>query len=115
MNHVNKNWIDNYIYQYRIKDSKENLNKIGEVIKQRKFYVYCKILYMIDNCQIIEEDSTGITVEICLEEHRELLEDLTKSFFTKKISTRRVEEKIRHAYLVGNPFLTIKIYNGFKS
>ena len=115
MNHVNKNRIDNYIYQYRIKDSKENLNKIGEVIKQRKFYVYCKILYMIDNCQIIEEDSTGITVEICLEEHRELLVDLTKSFFTKKISTRRVEEKIRHAYLVGNPFLTIKIYNGFKS
>ena len=115
MNHVNKNRIDNYRYQYRIKDSKENLNKIGEVIKQRKFYVCCKILYMIDNCQIIEEDSTGITVEICLEEHRELLEDLTKSFFTKKISTRRVEEKIRHAYLVGNPFLTIKIYNGFKS
>ena len=40
---------------------------------------------MIDNCQIIEEDSTGITVEICLEEHMELLEDLTKSFSTKKL------------------------------
>ena len=39
---------------------------------------------MIGNCQVIDEDSTGITVEICLEEHRELLEDLTKSFFTKK-------------------------------
>ena len=49
---------------------------------------------MIDNCQIIEEDSTGITVEICLEDHRELLEDLEKSFFTKKISTRRVKQKI---------------------
>ena len=115
MNHVNTNRINNYIYRYRIKDTKENFNKIGEVITQREFYVYRKILYMIDNCRIIEEDSTGITVEICLEEHRELLEDLTKSFFTKKISTRRVEEKIRHAYLVGNPFLTIKIYNGFKS
>ena len=70
---------------------------------------------MVDSCQIIEEDSTGITVEISLEEHRELLEDLTKSFFTKKISTRQVEEKIGQAYFVGNPFLTIKIYNDFKS
>ena len=69
---------------------------------------------MIDNCRIIEEDSTGITVEICLEEHRELSKDLTKSFFTKKISTRRVEEKIGYTYFVGNLFLTIKIYNGFK-
>ena len=100
MNHVNTNRINNYIYRYRIKDTKENFNKIGEVITQREFYAYRKILYMIDNCRIIEEDSTGIAVEICLEEHRELLEDLTKSFFTKKISTRRVEEKIGHTYFV---------------
>ena len=115
MNHVNTNRINDCIYRYCITDTKENFSKIGEVITQRKFYVYRKILYIIDNCQIIEEDSTEITVEICLEEHRKLLEDLTKSFFTKKISTRRVEEKIGHAYFVGNPFLTIKIYNGFKS
>ena len=114
MNHVNTNRITNYKYRYCIKDTKENFNRIGEGIIQRNFYVYCKILYMIDNCQIIEEDSIGITVEICLEEHRELLEDLTRSFY-QKINTRRVEEKIRHAYFVGNPFLTRKIYNGFKS
>ena len=63
---------------------------------------------------IIEEDSTGITIEIDLVEHRTLLEDLTNLFFTKKISTRVVEKKIGHAYFVGNPFLTIKIYNGFR-
>ena len=51
---------------------------------------------MIDNCCITEEDSTRITVEICLQKHRELLEDLTKSFITKKITTRRVEEKLGH-------------------
>ena len=73
MNHVNTNRINNYIYRYRIKDTKENFNKIGEVITQREFDVYCKILYMIDNA-----------VKICLKEHRELLEDLTKSFLTKK-------------------------------
>ena len=83
------------------------------MIKQRKFIIYHKILYMIENCQIIQEDSTGIIIEIDLIEYRTLLEDLTNSFFTKKISTRKVEKKIGHAYFVGNPFLTIKIYNGF--
>ena len=71
-------------------------------------------MYIVDNCRVAEEDSTGITIEICLNEHRELLGDLTNSFFANKISTRRVEEKIGHAYFVGNPFLMIKIYNGFR-
>ena len=69
---------------------------------------------MIENCQIIQEDSTGIIIEIDLIEYRTLLEDLTNSFFTKKISTRKVEKKIGHAYFVGNPFLTIKIYDSFQ-
>ena len=68
---------------------------------------------MIENCQIIQEDSTGIIIEIDLIEYHTLLEDLTNSFFTKKISTRKVEKKIGHAYFVGNPFLTIKIYDSF--
>ena len=89
MNHVDRSRIHNFMYRYRIKDNEENFNKIGEVITQRKFYIYCKILYIIDNCHIVEEDSTGITVEICLNEHRELLRNLTNSFFTKKI----VQEK----------------------
>ena len=55
------------------------------MITQRKFYIFRKILYIVDNCHIVEEDSTGITVEICLNEHRELLKDLTNSFFTKKL------------------------------
>ena len=71
-------------------------------------------MYVVDNCRITAEDSTGITIEIDLVEHRTLLEDLTKSFFTKKISTRKIEKEIGHAYFVGNPFLTIKIFNGFK-
>ena len=37
MNHVNRNRINNFIYRYRIKDTAENFNKLGEVIKQRKF------------------------------------------------------------------------------
>ena len=57
---------------------------------------------------------TGIIIEFDLFEHRKLLENLTNSFFTKKISITKVEKKIGHAYFVGNPFLTKKIYNGFK-
>ena len=68
---------------------------------------------IIDKCRIAEEDSTGITVEICLNEHRTLLEDLTNNLFTKKITTRKVETKVGHGYPTGNPFLTINIYNGF--
>ena len=45
---------------------------------------------MINNCRIIEEDSTGNTVKIDLLEHRKLLEDLNNNFFKKKISTRKV-------------------------
>ena len=81
------------------------------MIEERKFIICPKILYIIGNCRIIEEDSTGITIKIDLIEHRKLLEDLTNYFFTKKISTRK---KIEHAYFVGNPFLTIKGYNGFR-
>ena len=67
MNHVNTNRISNYFYMYCIKNTEENFEKLREVIKKRNFIIYGRILYMIDNCEIIEEDSTGITIEIdCL-------------------------------------------------
>ena len=59
------------------------------------------VKYIINNCRIIEEDSIGITVEIDLLEHRQLLEDLTNNFFTKKISTRKVEKKLDMLILWG--------------
>ena len=83
------------------------------MITKRKFYIYRTILYIIDNCRIVEEDSTGITVEICLDEHRDLLKDLTENFFTKKIRTRKAETKVGHGHVTGNPFLTLKIENFF--
>ena len=70
---------------YSIKNTEENFKKLGEVIEERNFIIYGKILYMINNCRIIQEDSTGITVEIDLLEYRKLLEDLMNSFFTKKL------------------------------
>ena len=69
---------------YSIKNIEEDFKKLEEVIEERKFIIYRKILYMIDNCRIIEEDSSGIIIEIDLLEHRKLLEDLTNSFFYKE-------------------------------
>ena len=79
---------------YSIENTEENFKKLREVIEEINFIIYPKILYMVNNCQIIEEDSTGITFEIDLLEHRKLLEDLTNYFFTKKVSTRKVEKKL---------------------
>ena len=79
---------------YSIENTEENFKKLREVIEERNFIIYPKILYMINNCRIIEEDSTGITIEIDLLEHHKLLEDLMNSFFTKKNSARKVEKKL---------------------
>ena len=68
---------------------------------------------MVDNCRIVEENSSGITVEIDLFEHRKLLEEITNKFFTKRLGNREFEKNIGSGYFVGNVFLTIKIYNDF--
>ena len=112
MNNVDRNRINNYIYCYSIEDKEENFNKLAEVINRKEYYVYKAILYIIDNCRVIKEDSGSITVETDLLEHDHLLQDITGKFFTKKIKTRKFEKKIVHGYIVRNPFLTIKIYNG---
>ena len=70
------------------------------MITKRKFYIFRTILYIIDNCRIVEEDSTGTTVEICLDEHRDLLKDLTKNFFTKKIEQEKQKQKLGVAMLL---------------
>ena len=49
-----------------------------EVIEERKFIIYRKILYMIDNFRIVDEDSSGITTEIDLLQHCKLLDDLVR-------------------------------------
>ena len=94
MNHVDRNRINNFIYRYSIKDTAENFNKLADVITKRKFYIYRTILYIIDNCRIIEEDSTGITVEICLDEHRHLLEDITNTFLQKKSKQEKQKQEL---------------------
>ena len=113
MNYANSNRIDNFIYMYNIQNTEKNFKKLEHVIEKRDFAIYRQILYMVDNCRIVEEDSLGITMEIDLFEYSKLLEDLKNKFFLKKLGNKKFEKKIGHDYFVGNVFLTIKIYNGF--
>ena len=101
MNYVNTNRINDFIYMYNIQNTEDNFKKLEQ------------IFYMVGNCRIVVEDSSGITVEIDLFEHRKLLEDLINKFFTKKLGNRKFEKKVGSGYFVVNAFLTIKIYNGF--
>lgn len=99
-------------YRYSIKNNEESFSKLAEVITKKEYFVYRIILYLINNCRVVQEDSGRITVEIDLITHNHLLEDITKKHVTKKISTRKYGKKIGHAYVAGNPFLTLKIYSG---
>ena len=57
---------------YSIKNTEENFKTLEEVIEEIKLIIYRKVLYMIENCRIIEEDSTGIIIEMNLIEHHKL-------------------------------------------
>lgn len=68
---------------------------------------------MIDNCRVVEEDSSGTTVEIDLFEHQKLLKDLTKKIFIKNWKPENSKRKLDMVISLEMHFLTIKIYNGF--
>ena len=57
---------------YNIQNTEDNFKKLEHVIEKRDFTIYKQILYVVDNCRIVEEDSSGITVEIDLFEHSKL-------------------------------------------
>ena len=108
MNHVNRNKTHNYFYIYGIQETEEKFKKLEEVIENREFIIYLKLLYITDNCQIVGEDSSEITIEIDILEHRKLLDDLANKFFTKKISTRKVQKKSWARLLYWKPDFNIK-------
>ena len=93
MNDIDRNRINNYIYPYSTEDKEENFNKLADAINKKEYYVYKAILYITDNCKVIEEDSGSITVEIDLLKHDYLLQEITGKFFTKKIKPRKFEKK----------------------
>lgn len=71
---------------------------MGSVIQKRDFFIYKQILELIENCQIIETDVTGMIVKVDLEENNNLLNDITTKKFTKRLNQRRCGEKIGPRY-----------------
>ena len=56
MNYINTIRINDLLSRYFIQNTEENFKRKERVIEKRGFTVYKQILYMIDNCKIIEED-----------------------------------------------------------
>ena len=94
MNYVNKSQINNFLSRYQIGNTEENFKKLEQVIDKRDFAIYKQILYMIDNCRVIEEDSVWIIIEIDLLEHATLLEDLTNKFFQRNWVAENSKRKL---------------------
>ena len=73
------------------------------VIKQKEYNIYKEIFTLLENCWIVTENSHSMTIEICSEEYRYLLEDISKKNFIKIIKRSRVNFDT-------NLFFTIIIY-----
>ena len=93
MDNVNKNKIHNYFYRYGIKETKENFEKLANVINKNKYLIYEQIFNLIENCRIINDDNYGLIIEIDSEENKHLLDDLTKIFFVKSLSKKTWAKK----------------------
>ena len=103
MDNVQKNRISNIMYRYSIENNEENFNKLAIVINQKEHFIYKEFFTLLENCRIVTENSHSITIEICSEEYRHLLEDISKKFFFKIIKRRKVNFNT-------NLFFTIIIY-----
>ena len=65
--------------------------------------LYKVIFSILENCIIADENAHSLKIEICSEEYRHLLDDISKTFFFKIKRRRRVD-------FTSNLFFTILIY-----
>lgn len=104
MDNVTKNRIHNILYRYGIDENADNFNKIAEVIFKKEIEIYKVIFNLIDACIIINENEYSLKIEICSGNHRYLLDDIAKKFFTKVVKRRRASD------FRSNLFFTVLIY-----
>ena len=105
MEDVQKNQISNIMYQYGIENNAENFNKLAMVINQKEYYIQKGFFILLENCRIVTENSYSITIEICSEEYRHLLEDISKKKFIKIIKRSRVSFDTNFGISVFNSLL----------
>ena len=90
------------IYHYGLKDSLDNFEKLANQINKKEFFIYRQIFLLLENCKIVEENSSILKIEICSEEYKHLLDDISNRFRIKVVNRRRVG--------FSNLFFTILIY-----
>ena len=103
MDNLTKNQISNVMYRYGIEENMNNFNKIAEHINGKQIDLYKVIFSILENCIIVDENAHSLKIEICSEEYRHLLDDISKTFFFKIKRRRRVD-------FTSNLFFTILIY-----
>ena len=69
----------------------DNFNKIAEHINGKQIDLYKVIFSILENCIIVNENTHSLKIEICSEEYRHLLDDISKTFFFKITKRRRVD------------------------
>ena len=103
MDNVQKNHISNLMYRYGIENYLDNFEKLANQINKKEHFMYRQVLLLLENCKVVEENSSILKVEICSEEYRRLLDDISKKFIIKVVKRRKVG-------FSGNLFFTIGIY-----
>ena len=103
MDNLTKNRISNIMCTYGIEENMNNVNKIAEHINGKQINLYKVIFSILENCIIVGENAHSLKIEICSEEYRHLLDDISKTFFFKITKRKRVD-------FMSNLFFTILIY-----
>ena len=92
--YVENNQIRNYLSRYNLDETEENFNILKKVIQIKEYLIYDEIFKLIETSRIIEWKSRSIITEINAENNSKLLHNISKKYFIKKISQRRIEKKL---------------------
>ena len=71
------------MYSNGIEENMNNFNKIAEHINGKQIDLYKVIFSILENCIIVDENVHSLKIEICIEEYRHLLDDISKHSFLK--------------------------------
>ena len=91
MDNCTKNAISNILYKYCIEKNESNFNKIAEVWLKKDIDIYRTIFQIINNCLIVDENTNYITIFIDSEQHRDLLNEISKKKFLTLVERKRTK------------------------